>query len=140
MLWPDGSTHWLAGRGRMVRARTARRSRLLGVGTDITDRKSLETQLRQSQKMEAIGQLAGGVAHDFNNLLTVILGYSNFVIDTFGPQDQRRGDMEEVVKAGQRAARAHQATARLQPQAGPAADRASTSTRWSPACARCSAG
>jgi two-component system cell cycle sensor histidine kinase/response regulator CckA len=64
----------------------------------------LEEKLRQSQKLEAIGQLAGGVAHDFNNLITAILGYSNFVIETLEDQDPRRADLEEVVRAGQRAA------------------------------------
>jgi len=76
----------------------------LALQRDVTGRKLLESQFHQAQKMEAVGELAGGVAHDFNNLLTAILGYSNFVIDTFEPQDRRRSDMEEVIKAGQRAA------------------------------------
>ena len=76
----------------------------LGVIMDIGERKTLEAQFRQAQKMEAVGQLAGGVAHDFNNLLTSILGYSGFVIDSFSPQDERRADMDEVIKAGERAA------------------------------------
>jgi two-component system, cell cycle sensor histidine kinase and response regulator CckA len=104
VVWPDGTTHWQAGHGRMIRDASDRPVRLLGVGTDISDRKSLEAQFRQVQKMEAVGQLAGGVAHDFNNLLTAILGYSTFVIDTFDPKDRRRADMDEVIKAGQRAA------------------------------------
>jgi two-component system, cell cycle sensor histidine kinase and response regulator CckA len=103
-LWPDGSTRWNAGQARMVRHSDGTPLRLLGIGTDISERKSLEAQFRQAQKMEAVGLLAGGVAHDFNNLLTAILGYSTFVIDSFGPQDRRRADMEEVLKAGQRAA------------------------------------
>ena len=102
-LWPDGSTRWVAGRARMLRDADCRPVRLLGVGTDISERKSLEAQFRQAQKMEAVGQLAGGVAHDFNNLLSVVLGFSNFVLDSLGPQDPRRADMEEVVKAGHRA-------------------------------------
>jgi PAS domain S-box-containing protein len=104
VVWPDGSTHWVAGRARMLRGDADGSPQWLGIGMDIDERKQLEAQFRQAQKMEAIGQLAGGVAHDFNNLLTSILGYSGFVMDTFGPQDRRRADMDEIVKAGERAA------------------------------------
>jgi PAS domain S-box-containing protein len=103
VTWPDGSTRWLSGRGRTERDADGKAVRALGINADISDRKSLEAQFRQAQKMEAVGQLAGGVAHDFNNLLTVILGYSSFVIESFAPQDPRRADMEEVILAGERA-------------------------------------
>jgi two-component system cell cycle sensor histidine kinase/response regulator CckA len=104
VIWPDGSSRWSAGRARVVLDAHGKPTRLLGIGTDISDRKSLESQLRQAQKMDAVGKLAGGLAHDFNNLLTAILGYSSCVIETLGPADERRSDMEEVVKAGQKAA------------------------------------
>ena len=71
---------------------------------DVSVRKRLEDQLRQAQKMEAIGRLAGGIAHDFNNILTAITGYSEMLLDQIGPDKPIYADLQEIRKASERAA------------------------------------
>jgi PAS domain S-box-containing protein len=78
---------------------------------DLTERRQAEEalrqsemQLRQAQKMEAVGRLAGGVAHDFNNVLTAIFGYADLLLDGFAGEDPRRADIEEIKRAANRAA------------------------------------
>jgi len=70
---------------------------------DVTETRTLELQLRQAQKMEAIGRLAGGIAHDFNNLLMVISGYSEFLLERLGPDPRLQGPAQEISNATQRA-------------------------------------
>jgi PAS domain S-box-containing protein len=80
-----------------------RRVRLVTIH-DVTERKLLEEQFRQAQKMDAVGRLAGGVAHDFNNVLNVILGYAELTLRTMDEGDRRRRNLTEIRKAGDHAA------------------------------------
>ncbi|HEV2171924.1 MAG TPA: PAS domain S-box protein, partial [Nitrospira sp.] len=77
---------------------------ILSIFKDITEQRTLEKQLRQAQKMEAIGQLSGGIAHDFNNLLSVIIGYSEVLEESLPQGDARHKNCEQIIKAGQSAA------------------------------------
>jgi two-component system cell cycle sensor histidine kinase/response regulator CckA len=104
---------WKRRDGRLITVRLSGRAVLKPDGTfdsfemiaeDVTERRSLEDQLRQSQKMEAVGRLAGGVAHDFNNLLTVIKGYTELMLEHFGESDPLRNELDEIRKAADRAA------------------------------------
>jgi PAS domain S-box-containing protein len=100
----DGKTITVRQTGRAVRDAHGRVERFNVILEDITEHRQLENQLRQAQKMEAIGRLAGGVAHDFNNLLTAIFGYADLLRDELPEGSSARQDTEEIRKAAQRAA------------------------------------
>ncbi|MBI2389249.1 MAG: response regulator [Deltaproteobacteria bacterium] len=96
----EGQTRWLDARAALVRNEQGRALKLVGVVVDITDRRRLEDQLLQAQKMDAIGRLAGGVAHDFNNILTAIMTSTHLLERRLGECLETR----EVLEASQRAA------------------------------------
>jgi PAS domain S-box-containing protein len=76
---------------------------IVGLGRDITERIEAEQQIRQAQKMEAVGRFAGGVAHDLNNMMMIIVGFSDFLLSTLERHDPRWSDADEIRKAAERA-------------------------------------
>jgi len=98
-----GRRVWVRAIGNAERDEAGTITRVQGAFQDINERRSLEDQFRQAQKMEAVGQLASGVAHDFNNLLSVIMGYTNLILDDLGPGEPLHTELDEVRKAGERA-------------------------------------
>jgi PAS domain S-box-containing protein len=100
----DGRPFWNALSIAPIHDDSGKVTHFVGVLTDVTERRKLEAQFRQAQKLEAIGRLAGGVAHDFNNMLTVINGYSQIVTGMLPKHDKARELVEEIFKAGERAA------------------------------------
>jgi PAS domain S-box-containing protein len=107
----DGGTVWAEAKITFLRDGHGQPQGFISVARDISDRRRMEAQtatvqeqLRQAQKMEAIGRLAGGIAHDFNNLLTVMMGRSQMACRRLAPGDPVRQDVEAIEKTGQRAA------------------------------------
>lgn len=99
----DGSYLQVLERAVIVRDVKGKAARFVGSLMDITARKQLQDQLVRSQKMDAFGQLAGGVAHDFNNFLTTILGYSDLLLDEIGLKGQNAKHVSEIRNAAKRA-------------------------------------
>jgi two-component system cell cycle sensor histidine kinase/response regulator CckA len=107
----DSSYHYYVSRATPVFEDDGSIREWVGALTDVTERrraeealKESEEQLRQAQKLESVGRLAGGVAHDFNNMLTAINGYSDLTLRSLPPDDPLRGNLEEIKKAGERSA------------------------------------
>ncbi len=75
-----------------------------GIFRDVTERKRVEEHLRRAERMQAAGKLAGGVAHEVNNMMTGVIGFSEFLLRSLAEGDDRRADVEEIIKAGSRAA------------------------------------
>ena len=104
VIRPDGSERIVEERSTVLRDPAGRPVRMVGTVLDVTERQRLEQQLRQAQKMEAVGRLAGGIAHDFNNLLTAILGSSELLLARLGLDHPDRIEAEEIRNAAMWAA------------------------------------
>ncbi len=99
-----GGSYRVAEFSATAQVRDGRLAGILGIGRDVTERLGLEQQLRQAQKMEAVGRLAGGIAHDFNNILTAITGHADLLLEDLGHHDPRRADVDEIRRSAERAA------------------------------------
>jgi two-component system, cell cycle sensor histidine kinase and response regulator CckA len=104
MMHKDGTWRTLESTASTISGTTEVPGKLVIVNRDITGRRQLEDQFRQSQKMEAVGRLSGGIAHDFNNLLGLIIGYAEILQEQIGPDEAQRSSVEEILNAGRRAA------------------------------------
>ena len=107
----DGSTVWVESTFTWIRDEAGKPTGVLSMTRDITARRRAEAalaesqvQLREAQKLEAVGRLAGGVAHEFNNLMTVVLGRSQWLLTQHGDDAALRPQLEMIERAGQRAA------------------------------------
>ncbi len=101
--WPDGHETWVSTTKVPLRSTDGSVTGTFGISRDITKRKEVEDQLRQAQKMQAVGELAGGVAHDFNNQLTIVKGYADLMLNRLPDDEDLRSAMQEIRDASDRA-------------------------------------
>ena len=101
---PDGGLRWLRDQGQVVRDADGQVESLTGACVDITERRRTEERVRHAQRMEAVGQLAGGVAHEINNMMQGVLGFSELLLHALPAGDERRADVEQIRRAAGRAA------------------------------------
>ena len=101
---PNGEVRWLADQGRSVRDDAGKLLYMSGVCLDITDRRVMEERLRQSQRMDAVGQLAGGIAHEANNMMSVVLGCADYVLQRTDLPPAVRDDVDQIWRAATRTA------------------------------------
>jgi two-component system cell cycle sensor histidine kinase/response regulator CckA len=104
ILSPNGSIHWLTDQGQVFREGGSRRVYMAGTCVDVTHHRQVEEQLRQVQRMEAVGRLAGGMAHETNNQMAVVLGFADFVLGRPDLPERVREDVEQIRKAAERTA------------------------------------
>lgn len=103
VITADGTIRWVHTRANLVRDAEGHPIRMVGTLQDITERRRLEDQLRQSQKLEAIGRLAGGISHDLNNALTIIIGYAELAVGALAEVDPVRHHVLEILRSAERA-------------------------------------
>jgi PAS domain S-box-containing protein len=103
VITANGAVRWVHTRADIVRDGHGQALRMLGTMQDITERRELEEALRQSQKLEAIGRLAGGISHDLNNALTIIIGYAELAASALVDRNAVREDVEHIRRAAERA-------------------------------------
>src|SRR4051812_28599407 len=104
VVLPNGRVRWLADQGRVVRDQSGKTLYMTGVCLDVTERKQVEERLRQAQRMESVGQLAGGIAHEANNMMSVVLGCADYVLQRSDLSEPVRQDVEQIWIAANRTA------------------------------------
>jgi two-component system cell cycle sensor histidine kinase/response regulator CckA len=104
VVLPDGKVRWHANQGRVARDHAGTPLYMTGVCLDVTDRRLMEERLRQAQRMDSVGQLAGGIAHETNNMMSVVLGCADYVLQRSDLPEPVRQDVEQIWRAAKRTA------------------------------------